>query len=203
MSSGLAGSRNDCHTTGCHVRDELPALHVTVLVTPAVVAFALDPSERRELPGHERIAAVLDRRADLEADFRRPRRRARPGRPPGRPGPAGMTPGAAIVAPMKPLPDGLLVQRAEFEYSAVRKDPRVAYGLWCVAGIFGGHRFYLGDTGRSVAMLFTLGGLGVWTLLDGFFVGRRVRAVNRARRAAIMARYGIVDGDVTGSQRAV
>lgn len=104
---------------------------------------------------------------------------------------------------MKPLPDGLLVQRAEFEYSAVRKDARVAYGLWCVAGIFGGHRFYLGDTGRSVAMLFTLGGLGVWTLLDGFFVGRRVRAVNRARRAAIMARYGIVDGDVTGSQRAV
>lgn len=70
MSSGLAGSRNDCHTTGCHVREELPALHFTVLVTPAVVAFALDPGERRELPGHERIAAVLDRRPDLDADFR-------------------------------------------------------------------------------------------------------------------------------------
>lgn len=70
----------------------------------------------------------------------------------------------------------------------------MAYGLWCVVGIFGGHRFYLGDTGRSIAMLFTLGGLGVWTLLDVFFIGRRVRTVNRSRRAAIMARYGIVDG---------
>lgn len=87
----------------------------------------------------------------------------------------------------------LRVQRAEFEYEAVRKDPRVAYGLWCVVGIIGGHRFYLGDTGRSVAMLFTLGGLGLWTLADLFLVGRRVRAVNRARRAAIMARYGVVD----------
>jgi TM2 domain-containing membrane protein YozV len=84
----------------------------------------------------------------------------------------------------------LRVLRAEAEYDAVKKDPRVAYGLWCVVGIIGGHRFYLGDTGRSVAMLFTLGGLGVWTLADLFFVGRRVRAVNRA---AIMARYGIVD----------
>jgi hypothetical protein len=86
------------------------------------------------------------------------------------------------------------VLRAEAEYDAVKKDPRAAYALWCVAGIFGGHRFYLGDTGRSVAMLFTLGGLGLWTLLDVFFLGRRVRVVNRSRRGAIMARYGIVEG---------
>ncbi len=85
------------------------------------------------------------------------------------------------------------VLRAEAEYDAVKKDPRVAYTLWCLVGILGGHRFYLGDTGRSVAMLFTLGGCGVWTLLDVFFVGRRVRAVNRSRRAAIMMRYGIID----------
>ena len=85
------------------------------------------------------------------------------------------------------------VLRAEAEYESVKKDVRVAYGLWLLIGIFGGHRFYLGDTGRSIAMLFTLGGLGVWTLTDVFFVGRRVRTVNRTRRAAIMARYGIVD----------
>jgi len=47
----------------------------------------------------------------------------------------------------------------------------------------------------SVAMLFTLGGLGLWTLLDVFFIGHRVRAVNRARRTAIMVRYGILDND--------
>ncbi len=86
----------------------------------------------------------------------------------------------------------LRVLRAEAEYESVKKDSRVAYGLWCVVGIFGGHRFYLGDTGRSVAMLFTLGGFGLWTLLDVFFIGRRVRAVNHSRRAAIMARHGII-----------
>lgn len=89
----------------------------------------------------------------------------------------------------------LRVLQAEAEYEAVKKDPRVAYRLWCVVGIFGGHRFYLGDTGRSVAMLFTLGGLGLWTLLDVFFIGHRVRGVNRSRRAAIIARYGILDHD--------
>ncbi|MBU2666481.1 TM2 domain-containing protein [Actinoplanes bogorensis] len=85
-------------------------------------------------------------------------------------------------------------QRAEFEFAAVRKDARVAYTLWALTGLIGGHRFYLGDTGRSIAMLFTLGGLGVWALADGLVVGRRVRAVNQTRRAAVMARYGIVDG---------
>jgi TM2 domain-containing membrane protein YozV len=88
----------------------------------------------------------------------------------------------------------LTLRRAEFEFDAVKKDPRLAYGLWCVTGIFGGHRFYLGDTALSIAMLFTLGGLGVWTVADVFLIGRRVRAVNRERRAAVMARYGIVEG---------
>jgi TM2 domain len=83
--------------------------------------------------------------------------------------------------------------RAEAEYASVRKERRVAYVLWALTGILGGHRFYLGDTGRSIAMLFTLGGLGLWTLLDVFFVGRRVTQVNRSRRAAIMARHGIID----------
>ncbi|MCO8273136.1 TM2 domain-containing protein [Actinoplanes sp. TRM 88003] len=87
----------------------------------------------------------------------------------------------------------LRVLRAESEFESVRKNARVAYLLWAVCGIFGGHRFYLGDTGRSIAMLFTLGGLGVWTLADLFFVGRRVRAVNRARRAEIMARHALID----------
>jgi hypothetical protein len=86
------------------------------------------------------------------------------------------------------------ILRAESEYESVRKDPRAAYKIWLLLGLIGGHRFYLGDTTRSILMLFTLGGLGVWFLLDGLVVGRRVRAVNARRRAAIMARHGIVDG---------
>jgi hypothetical protein len=50
-------------------------------------------------------------------------------------------------------------------------------------------------------MLFTLGGLGLWTLLDVFLIGRRVGAVNRSRRAAVMVRYGIVDHGEIGCLR--
>jgi TM2 domain-containing membrane protein YozV len=98
----------------------------------------------------------------------------------------------------EPLPpvERLRVMRAEAEYDDVKKSARVAYGLWCVVGIIGGHRFYLGDTARSIAMLFTLGGLGVWTLVDLFFIARRVDAVNRSRRAEVFARHGIVNVNV-------
>ena len=33
-------------------------------------------------------------------------------------------------------------------------------------GIFGAHRFYLGKIGTAIAMIFTLGGLGIWVLVD-------------------------------------
>lgn len=33
-------------------------------------------------------------------------------------------------------------------------------------GEFGAHRFYLGKIGTAIAMLLTLGGLGIWALID-------------------------------------
>ena len=33
-------------------------------------------------------------------------------------------------------------------------------------GLFGAHRFYVGKTGSALLMMFTLGGLGVWTFVD-------------------------------------
>lgn len=51
-------------------------------------------------------------------------------------------------------------------------------------GVFGAHRFYVGKTGSAIAQLCTLGGLGIWAMVDliviacGGFTdgeGRRIR----------------------------
>ena len=33
-------------------------------------------------------------------------------------------------------------------------------------GMFGGHRFYVGKIGTACLQLFTLGGLGIWSMVD-------------------------------------
>ena len=33
-------------------------------------------------------------------------------------------------------------------------------------GVFGAHRVYVGRTGTAIAQLLTLGGLGIWMLVD-------------------------------------
>ena len=44
---------------------------------------------------------------------------------------------------------------------------RLAALLLCIfLGALGVHRFYVGKIGTGVAMIFTLGGLGIWVLVD-------------------------------------
>ncbi len=33
-------------------------------------------------------------------------------------------------------------------------------------GVFGAHRFYVGKIGTAVAQLLTIGGLGIWAMID-------------------------------------
>lgn len=38
--------------------------------------------------------------------------------------------------------------------------------LCLLLGSFGAHRFYVGKIGTGILMLLTLGGLGIWSLID-------------------------------------
>ena len=33
-------------------------------------------------------------------------------------------------------------------------------------GVFGAHRFYVGKTGTAIAQILTLGGFGIWAMVD-------------------------------------
>ncbi|HEY9595967.1 MAG TPA: NINE protein [Spirochaetia bacterium] len=49
----------------------------------------------------------------------------------------------------------------------VSSKSRLATLLLCFfLGWIGVHRFYVGKVGTGVAMIFTLGGFGIWTLID-------------------------------------
>lgn len=50
----------------------------------------------------------------------------------------------------------------------VQSDKRIlpAALLCFFFGVFGAHRFYVGKIGSAFLQLFTLGGLGIWAMID-------------------------------------
>lgn len=64
-------------------------------------------------------------------------------------------------------------------YRYPRKRGLIAWPLWLVTGIFGGHRFYLERPGTGVLMLLTGGGAMVWWMVDALLLPRMIARYNR------------------------
>ncbi|WP_276651260.1 TM2 domain-containing protein [Corynebacterium vitaeruminis] len=61
------------------------------------------------------------------------------------------------------------------------KNIVVAYVLWLFLGFFGAHRFYLGENVGGVLQLLTVGGAGLWWMLDVALIPGLVDSANRRR----------------------
>ena len=68
----------------------------------------------------------------------------------------------------------LLILRQEVDDR--KKSVAATWLLWVFLSVFGAHRFYLGRIGTGIAMLLTLGGLGIWALVDAFLIPGMLRA---------------------------
>lgn len=64
------------------------------------------------------------------------------------------------------------------EVSNKGKSKGIAYALWWFTGGIGGHRYYAGDIGMGIGMTLTLGGFGIWSLIDAFLIGKRIEQIN-------------------------
>ncbi|MFZ3576813.1 TM2 domain-containing protein [Virgibacillus sp. DJP39] len=73
------------------------------------------------------------------------------------------------------------------------KNKLVMYVLWWFTGVIGGHRFYLGDNGYALGMLFTLGGLGFWALIDVFLIGKRLEIKTTQLEREVIEKVKVVD----------
>ncbi|MDP5053272.1 MAG: TM2 domain-containing protein [Congregibacter sp.] len=58
------------------------------------------------------------------------------------------------------------------------KRQEVAWILWALTGLFGGHRFYLDRPATALAMAVTAGGGLIWWVVDLFYIAEMVRSFN-------------------------
>ena len=75
-----------------------------------------------------------------------------------------------------------------FEYEKQRKSKLVTWLLWLFLGGIGGHRYYLGHIGTAIAMTLTLGGLGIWALINAFFINSWVDRHNETVEKMLIAK---------------
>lgn len=72
-----------------------------------------------------------------------------------------------------------------------KKSKGVAFALWFFTGGLGGHRYYMGDIGYALGMTFTLGGLGLWTLIDAFLISGAIDSKIEIKERELIAQLGL------------
>lgn len=82
----------------------------------------------------------------------------------------------------------LLILQSELDKKGKSKTP--AWLLWLFTGGIGGHRYYIGDIGYAVLMTLTLGGLGLWTLIDAFLINGAIDKKNEEIERDVMVKLG-------------
>ncbi|WP_204256704.1 TM2 domain-containing protein [Mammaliicoccus sciuri] len=83
----------------------------------------------------------------------------------------------------------LLILQSELDKKGKSKTP--AWLLWLFTGGIGGHRYYMGDVGYAVLMTLTLGGLGLWTLIDAFLINGAIDKKNEEIERDVMVKLGL------------
>ena len=68
--------------------------------------------------------------------------------------------------------------KATMAQAAEMKDPTMMMLIAWFGGSLGIDRFMLGQTGLGVAKLLTLGGCGIWGIIDIFTASKRTREFN-------------------------
>ena len=76
---------------------------------------------------------------------------------------AGHRAAAATALGAPSFPQGLASESSE-------KKILPAFLLCTFVGVLGVHRFYVGTTGSGLAQIFTLGGMGIWSLIDWIMI---------------------------------
>lgn len=93
-----------------------------------------------------------------------------------------------------------------------RKSTGVAYLLWFLLGGFGGHRFYLGQSGTAAVMLaLTIVGIlasplgvgfvlilitGIWALVDAFLIPGMIARLTLDARSRIATEVAVMKATV-------
>ena len=83
----------------------------------------------------------------------------------------------------------LMILQSEVDKKGKSKTP--AWLLWLFTGGIGGHRYYMGDIGYAIAMTLTLGGFGLWTLIDAFLINGAIDKKNEEIERNVIVTLGL------------